>query len=71
MRRRQAAVGPNQIEHARRQPLWRLLFDQFRDFMVIVLILAAVVSGVIGEAIDALAILTIVIVNAIIGCVQQ
>ena len=51
--------------------MWRLLLDQFRDFMVCVLIVAAIVSGVIGEVIDTLAILTIVVINAAIGCAQQ
>ncbi|HZY31177.1 MAG TPA: cation-translocating P-type ATPase, partial [Candidatus Methylomirabilis sp.] len=48
-----------------------MFFDQFRDFMIIVLLAAAVVSGVIGEAKDALAIVAIVVLNAVIGFVQE
>jgi len=47
-----------------------LLADQFKDFMVLVLIAAAVASGVIGELVDTLAIVVIVVLNAVIGFVQ-
>ena len=63
--------GPNVLqEQARRSP-WRLLLAQFSDFMVLVLLVAAVVSGVIGDLIDTLAILVIVVLNAVIGFVQS
>ena len=62
--------GPNALQsHARRGPL-ALLADQFKDFMVLVLLAAAVISGVLGDLIDTLAILVIVLLNAVIGFVQ-
>ena len=64
--------GANELQsHARRGPL-ALLLEQFTDFMVLVLVLlaAAVISGVIGDLVDALAILVIVLLNAVIGFVQ-
>jgi Ca2+-transporting ATPase len=62
--------GPNELQdHARRGPL-ALLADQFKDFMVLVLLGAAVISGVIGDLTDTLVILVIVVLNAIIGFVQ-
>ncbi|MDP3051754.1 MAG: HAD-IC family P-type ATPase, partial [Eubacteriales bacterium] len=45
--------------------------DQFKDFLIIVLICAAVIAGVVGKPIDALAIIAIVILNAIIGFIQE
>jgi Ca2+-transporting ATPase len=48
-----------------------MLLDQFRDFMIIVLIVAAIVSGFIGELTDTIAIIVIVVLNAIIGFVQE
>jgi len=48
-----------------------LLLAQFTDFMVVVLLVAAVVSGLIGDLIDTLAILVIVLLNAVIGFVQS
>ncbi len=63
--------GPNELpNHARRGPL-ALMLDQFKDFMVLVLLGAAVVSGVIGDLTDTLAIVVIVVLNAVIGFVQS
>ena len=69
--RRLAHHGPNALQdQVRRSPL-ALLADQFKDFMVLVLLAAAVVSGLIGDLTDTLAILVIVVLNAVIGFVQS
>lgn len=47
-----------------------LLADQFKDFMILVLLAAAVVSGLIGDLVDTLAIVVIVVLNAVVGFVQ-
>ena len=62
--------GTNEITGAARRTPVALLLDQFKDFMILVLLGAAVVSGVIGELVDTLAILVIVLLNAVIGFVQ-
>lgn len=63
--------GPNQLKEQKgRHPLF-LFLDQFQDFIIWVLIGAALISGFLGEWIDALAILVIVILNAILGFVQE
>ena len=68
--RRAKDHGPNEIQgRPGRGPLG-LLLDQFKDFMILVLIGAAVVSGVIGDLVDTLAILVIVLLNAVIGFIQ-
>ncbi len=68
--RRAAQHGTNELEdHARRSPL-ALLADQFKDFMVLVLLGAAGVSGLVGDLTDTLVILVIVVLNAAIGFVQ-
>jgi len=70
-RKRLLEYGPNEIkESARRTPLGMLL-DQFKDFMIIVLIAAAVISGLLGEVADTIAIVVIVILNAIMGFIQE
>ncbi len=69
--RRLARHGRNELREARRRPPWRILLDQFADFMIIVLIVAAVISGVIGEPADTIAIITILVLNAVIGFVQE
>jgi Ca2+-transporting ATPase len=48
-----------------------MIIDQFSDFMIIVLMVAAVISGFIGEPADTIAIIVIVILNAIIGFIQE
>lgn len=63
--------GPNEIRGRPGRSLAGQFIDQFKDFMILVLIAAAVVSGVIGELIDTLAILVIVLLNAGIGFVQS
>src|SRR5512147_3144476 len=64
-------LGPNVLhEAARRHPL-AMLASQFTDFMILVLIAAAIIAGVIGEPQDSIAIVVIVFLNGIIGFVQE
>ena len=62
--------GPNEIAGAEQRTPLSLLLAQFKDFMIVVLIGAAVISGLIGDLIDTLAIVVIVLLNALIGFVQ-
>jgi len=63
--------GPNELRKKQKKGPVAMLLDQFRDFMIVVLIVAAIISGVLGEFSDTIAILVIVILNAIIGFVQE
>lgn len=63
--------GSNSLPEAHRRSLLVMLVGQFSDFMILVLLAAALISGIIGEPQDAIAILVIVILNAIIGLVQE
>jgi Ca2+-transporting ATPase len=69
--KRLAHFGPNALQEKPARSPWRMLFDQFADFMIIVLICAAVISGVVGDVEDTIAIIVIVILNAVIGFVQE
>src|SRR5512136_3098517 len=69
--RRQAQYGPNQLTEAPRPGFLKLLWEQFNSFIVILLLVAAVISALLGEWIDASAIMAIVILNAILGIVQE
>ncbi len=62
--------GANHIEDTGQRRVSELVLAQFSDFMIIVLLAAAVVSGIIGDLKDTVAILVIVLLNAIIGVVQ-
>jgi len=63
--------GANALREKPPRAMWRMLLDQFTDFMILVLIGAAIVSGVIGDIEDTLAIIAIVLLNAVIGFVQE
>ncbi|HEX7972122.1 MAG TPA: HAD-IC family P-type ATPase, partial [Thiobacillus sp.] len=68
---RLAQYGPNILrESGRRHPL-AMLAAQFTDFMILVLVAAAVIAGVIGEPQDSIAIVVIVLLNGILGFVQE
>ena len=69
--RRLEEYGPNQLTEKRPPTFFEMLLEQFNDFLVIMLIVAAIVSAVLGEYIEASAIMAIVILNAILGVVQE
>jgi Ca2+-transporting ATPase len=68
--RRTQQHGPNEIRGRPPRSLLGLFFDQFKDFMILVLLLAAVISGVMGDVVDTVAILVIVLLNGVVGFVQ-
>ena len=70
-RDRLLSYGPNKIREIKKRTVLQMILDQFKDFMILVLIAAAVVSGIIGELKDTIAILVIVILNAVIGFIQE
>ena len=63
--------GPNELTHEGKRSVWSMFFAQFKDFMVAILIIAAVVSGALGETVDAIIILVLVLLNAVLGTVQE
>lgn len=64
------AHGPNALAAREIRSTAELLLDQFKDFMIVILLAAALVSGVLGEWTDTLVIVTIVMLNAVIGFTQ-
>lgn len=63
--------GPNTLLEKKKKPVWILFLGQFKDIMVLILLVAALLSGVVGELTDALIILVIIILNAILGFAQE
>lgn len=68
---RQQTYGKNKMAEGKRKSLLRMFLEQFKDFLILVLVAAAVISGFLGEISDAILILIIVILNAVIGMVQE
>ena len=68
---RLAKHGKNQLQEGKKSGPWALFFAQFNNFIIWVLIAAGIISGVMGEVVDTLAIIGIVILNAVLGFVQE
>lgn len=69
--RRLREYGPNELIEKKKKTSFMMFLDQFKDFLIIVLIGAAIIAGTVGKPTDAAAILAIVILNAIIGFIQE
>lgn len=69
--RRIEQFGLNELQHKEKTSVMKIFLSQFNDFIVWVLIAATIISGIIGDKADALTILIIVIINAILGFVQE
>ncbi|MFL6556212.1 MAG: HAD-IC family P-type ATPase, partial [Bacillus sp. (in: firmicutes)] len=63
--------GLNELDEGEKQSALLLFFSQFKDFMVLVLLAATLISGLLGEYIDAIAIIAIVIINGFLGFFQE
>ncbi|GIN70526.1 calcium-transporting ATPase [Bacillus sp. J14TS2] len=63
--------GWNELSEGEKQSALLLFFSQFKDFMVLVLLGATLISGILGEYIDAITIMAIVFLNGILGFVQE
>jgi Ca2+-transporting ATPase len=69
--RRLSEHGPNQLAEAPTTTFWQMLWEQFNNFVVILLIVAAVISALLGDLLEAGAIMAIVILNAALGVIQE
>ena len=69
--RRLELVGYNQLKEKKKISVFALFIAQFSDFMVLILLGAALVSAILAEFADAVTILIIVIINAVLGFVQE
>lgn len=63
--------GPNKLEHKKKTTCLKIFAGQFKDVMVMILLAATAISVVMGELYDALTIMVIVVLNAVLGFVQE
>jgi len=68
---RLSQYGENQLQEAPRATFWQMLWEQLNNFVVIMLIVASIISAVLGDYVEAAAIMAIVVLNAILGIVQE
>ncbi|SMB93317.1 Ca2+-transporting ATPase [Desulfonispora thiosulfatigenes DSM 11270] len=69
--RRLELVGHNELRKQKTVSPIVVFFNQFKDFMIIILLMATLISGMLGEYADAITIIAIVFLNAILGFVQE
>ena len=69
--KRRETFGLNALQEGKRKSLLRRILEQFANVMIIILVVAAVISAVVGEPADAAIILGVVILNAILGVLQE
>ena len=67
---RQEKYGPNELVEGKRKSIFQIFAGQFKDFLVIILIIAAIISAFLGNGESAAVILIVVLINAVLGTVQ-
>lgn len=70
-RRRLILYGPNELKETKRRHPLLLFFRQFADFLVLVLLAAAIISFATGELTDFIVIMAVIIINALLGFIQE
>jgi Ca2+-transporting ATPase len=65
--RRRRRFGPNRLRRRKKRPAWRILADQFKSLIVLLLLAAAAVSLLFGETIEGFAIVVVILINAVLG----
>src|SRR5665648_420768 len=71
VKKRLDEVGPNQLEEKKGRTPWDMFLTQFKDVLVLILLISALVSFILGEVSDAIVIAIILILNAALGVVQE
>ena len=69
--KRARAEGPNTLDYRPPRSAWSRLISQFRNPLIIVLLIAGVVTALVGDYIDSVVIFAVVVINALIGWIQE
>ncbi|NMC29869.1 MAG: cation-translocating P-type ATPase [Pelolinea sp.] len=68
---RKEKFGSNELQEGKKRTFWNMVWEQLNNFVIIMLVVAAIISAFLGEIVDASAIIAIVILNTIMGVVQE
>ena len=68
---RLSEYGKNEIEDTKKITVWQIMLHQLTDFMILILIVVAIISGFLGDLTDTLIILAIIMINATVGFIQE
>lgn len=71
VRCRRDEVGHNTLVEAHRRPPWLLFIDQFRNLLIVVLLVGAVLAGLVGDWKDTAVIAVVLTINAVLGFIQE
>jgi P-type Ca2+ transporter type 2C len=63
--------GPNELVEKKKKSRLSIFLNQFKDVMILILMSAAIISGVVGDLKDAIVIAIIILINAIVGFIQE
>jgi len=71
VRSRISQYGENELKEGVQRTLWGMFIEQFKNLMVIILLVAAVIAGFLGEMADTMIIMIVILLNAVLGVVQE
>lgn len=71
VKNRLSIYGKNILEIKKRKTPFQIFISQFKDFLIFILIVAAIISGFVGEVTDTITIIVILLINALIGFIQE
>jgi P-type Ca2+ transporter type 2C len=63
--------GPNELAEGKKKSIGGILLSQFKDVMILILLIAAVISGIVGDFTDTIVILVIILLNVFLGFIQE
>lgn len=71
VKKHQQKYGPNVLDEGKKKSIFEIFIEQFQDFLVIILIISAIVSGILGDWESTIVILVVITMNALLGTIPK